>query len=594
MSRVISHTGESFSGRPTSCGNGTGSYAATFDTISNPTNGCANTSNSNYGSLRPKTSLGYYRYNFDCSSIPENATITNISCSVKVRVSNSSGISVGTIQLATGNTLKGSSYDFHTSTNTNVTSLTTGSWTRAELDDIYLLISGQRSSNNRYIYFYGADLSITYSWNEVQYQITATSYSQTSASVTVPNTWVVEGESTTLTVNNVQNLLFLGVYDNNINVSQDLVHTSGTTYTYTISDISDDHEIVLEDVTAYDVSVISTSSNITNLIPASGTTEQVGEDTAYEVKIYTSHLDRIYVKNNDVIVNDQLVSETPHEAGTFTFNPSSYSNNTLRSNGNLTYGYNSTSNTSNYARLEASTGTTQSIDYNFDLSSIPQTATIISVACSFRIYVSGSYSQSYTNVQLFSGTTSKSNANSSWYNQTSSNIYNLSGIGTFTRAELDNVYIKISGRAGRSGRYMYFGGANLDVTYEYNGETYYLYTAIIQEDTTIKIEDRPIRTITTSSTSASATISSSVSSGYEGYSSVITVNVSDISLVSILDNGVNIVSQFSGSGGTYTYTLSNITANHTIVVSEVVTSKIYRKIGGSYVQVTVYKKISGS
>ena len=45
----------------------------------------------------------------------------------------------------------------------------------------------------------------------------------------------------------------------------------------------------------------------------------------------------------------------------------------------------------------------------------------------------------------------------------------------------------------------------------------------------------------------------------------------------------------------WAYTLTNITADHTIVVTEAVTNKIYAKINGTYVEgKTVYKKISGT
>ena len=45
----------------------------------------------------------------------------------------------------------------------------------------------------------------------------------------------------------------------------------------------------------------------------------------------------------------------------------------------------------------------------------------------------------------------------------------------------------------------------------------------------------------------------------------------------------------------WAYTLTNITADHTIVVTEAVTNKIYARINGTYVEgKTVYKKISGT
>jgi hypothetical protein len=75
---------------------------------------------------------------------------------------------------------------------------------------------------------------------------------------------------------------------------------------------------------------------------------------------------------------------------------------------------------------------------------------------------------------------------------------------------------------------------------------------------------------------------------------------SDPSLVRVTDNGVDVTSSLVytpaytygnlSQPAYYTYTITNVQANHTIVVS---LQKIYLKINGSYVQMTnVYKKIS--
>jgi len=111
----------------------------------------------------------YIYYNFDCSSIPSDATIDSVTCSVKARRSSTSTryIYSANLQLTTGTTLKGSSTNI-TSTSSQTLSVNGGkSWTRAELDNIKIRGYAERgtsstSSTSYYIGFYGATLTVTY------------------------------------------------------------------------------------------------------------------------------------------------------------------------------------------------------------------------------------------------------------------------------------------------------------------------------------------------------------------------------------------------------------------------------------------------
>ena len=121
---------------------------------------------------------GLLYYTFDTSSIPANATIDSISCSVRARVSSTSRVTSTQAQLYTGTTAKGSNSTFASTSTTNTFSLTCGSWTRAELDDLRLKIGGTGSSgsgggSSRYIYFYGATVTITYTYEETAYTVTS-------------------------------------------------------------------------------------------------------------------------------------------------------------------------------------------------------------------------------------------------------------------------------------------------------------------------------------------------------------------------------------------------------------------------------------
>lgn len=129
-------------------------------------NGYADTSNTSYARLSLSTSTtGYLYYTFDCSSIPSTATISSITGSVKARVSNTTRVTSTLCQLFTGTTAKGSNVTFASTSTSNIVTLSAGSsWTRAELDDLRLKIggTGSSSSQSKYIYFYGAEITVTY------------------------------------------------------------------------------------------------------------------------------------------------------------------------------------------------------------------------------------------------------------------------------------------------------------------------------------------------------------------------------------------------------------------------------------------------
>lgn len=129
-------------------------------------NGYTDTSSTTYARLSLSTSTtGYLYYTFDCSDIPSTATISSIAGSAKVRVSSTSRVTSTQCQLYTGTTAKGSNVTFASTSSSNIVTLSPGSsWTRSELDDLRLKIggTGSSSSQSKYIYFYGAELTITY------------------------------------------------------------------------------------------------------------------------------------------------------------------------------------------------------------------------------------------------------------------------------------------------------------------------------------------------------------------------------------------------------------------------------------------------
>lgn len=111
------------------------------------------------------STTGVVEYSFDLSGVPSSATVESVECRVKSHEENASR-STMTLQLYSGSTAKGSQTTVSGTSNTIYT-LTTGSWTRAELDDLVL--------HTEYGYYgglvAGATLTITYSLSSPSFDV---------------------------------------------------------------------------------------------------------------------------------------------------------------------------------------------------------------------------------------------------------------------------------------------------------------------------------------------------------------------------------------------------------------------------------------
>ena len=136
-------------------------------------------------SVPDNNSLVYMRYNFDCSSIPQNATISSVSCTATVRTGSSSGLSK--CQLYSGNTAKGSVYSL-TGTSQTTIQLDCGTWTRAELDNAKFYFEGQNSSSTS-IRIWGVDLVVEYTISG------ANVYTYTISNITSDHTIIIQDKS---------------------------------------------------------------------------------------------------------------------------------------------------------------------------------------------------------------------------------------------------------------------------------------------------------------------------------------------------------------------------------------------------------------
>lgn len=188
--------------------------------------GSASTNNSARWTTSSSSTVGYVYYTFSISGIPSNATITSVSCIAKIWINQTSRVSNTTIQLYTGTTAKGSSSTFSSTSTTNTVTLNTGnSWTVSEANNIRLRFGGQKanSNNNGYIYFYGADLSISYSLNGTEYEIVSTLATDAVDSIDpAGQTWLFEGNSYELAING-DSIDDIAVLDNGTDVTSQLV-----------------------------------------------------------------------------------------------------------------------------------------------------------------------------------------------------------------------------------------------------------------------------------------------------------------------------------------------------------------------------------
>lgn len=155
------------------------------------TNGYTDTASTTYAQFTLSTSTtGYLYYTFNVDGIPSNATITSITGQVKARVSSTSRVTNTVCQLYAGTTAKGSNVTFASTASTNVVTLTPGtSWTVSELENLRLRIGGTGSSSTRskYIYFYGASITINYRYNTTEYDITVSNSATNIDSITPSN-----------------------------------------------------------------------------------------------------------------------------------------------------------------------------------------------------------------------------------------------------------------------------------------------------------------------------------------------------------------------------------------------------------------------
>lgn len=202
--------------------------------FSDLTNGCADASSTTYATVnltRGYNAQTFIFYNFNVN-IPAGATINSVACAVKCRQFNGTYTSSRSAQLFSGSTAKGDATTLPSNaTPFNIANC--GSWTASELSSVKLRLFAQRSgtsnTNTCYFRFYGATLTVNYTYNQTVYTITCTS--------TAPNVHVGNATDYTHTYEvaegHNQNIELVGdmtgavVTDNDVDITSSVTPMSG-------------------------------------------------------------------------------------------------------------------------------------------------------------------------------------------------------------------------------------------------------------------------------------------------------------------------------------------------------------------------------
>lgn len=207
---------------------------------------------------------------------------------------------------------------------------------------------------------------------------------------------------------------------------------------------------------------------------------------------------------------------------------------TISSSYPITNAYDSSSDTSNYARYSISTSTIGHVYLTYDTSDIPLTATIQSVEAKARLRISNTSRVTNRVCQLYSGTTAM--GSNTDFSSTSSGgaVITLSTGTSWTRSDLTDLRMMIggTGSSSTSSKYIYIYGTDITITYV---------TAS--------------RTVTTTLTGSGTIDPSGTQTMYDGDEYELTITPTNISdTVTVTNNNVDVTDQLEEhySGGTST------------------------------------------
>ncbi len=272
----------------------------------------------------------------------------------------------------------------------------------------------------------------------------------------------------------------------------------------------------------------SLPATVTSTLSGSGTIDPNGATSLYNGETYeititpTNDSDTVTVTNNG-----NSVTLTEHTGGTAERYPASYTtggsiNGTRYQNtiGHSVSSPSSSTGSDYFSTTQGGSGSTW-IEYAFDFSDIPLTATITSVSVQVRGHAEDiSQSRQIATVQLYSGSTTK--GSSIDFTSNSDTNYTLSNVGSWTASELHSAKLRFTIGV--------YGGLITGVTWTvtYTSSKYYTYSYTVSGDATIAVvisgsSSPPIITV--------GTPSRNIISDESGYDQCVCTFQSDLALL---------------------------------------------------------------
>ena len=234
MSRTINDTGTE-SSHPVSYDSGYSAYS-----VSGLDNALTDSDSTTYATInltRGQKAETIIYYNFNITGIPSGATINSVSCSAKCYISstNSSRIATRQIRLYSGSTAMGSAHTV--SNSTTAFSMTAGTWTAAQLANAKIRLYAKRGTSNTttnyYFRFYGATMTVSYTYQTTIYEVTASS-NVSGVTIAPSSQEQAQGGNATVTLSTNSNIKLL---DNNTDVTSSIEYGSQNP-TYSVEAVS--------------------------------------------------------------------------------------------------------------------------------------------------------------------------------------------------------------------------------------------------------------------------------------------------------------------------------------------------------------------
>lgn len=492
-------------------------------------------------------------YNFDCSSIPQNAIISSVTCIASASCySSGQYFDTKTLQLYSGSTAKGSAVTItgngSTSANHNING---GTWTRAELDNAKIVVYIQRGNNTTQasFSFWGATLSVTYSLPADDY------------------------------------------------------------YVYTLSNVSEDHTIIIanaiieipEEDPQYNYYPITISSINATTTPGRGTTRIV-EGTSQTITIYPDDPQLTLATDNGTDITSQLVQH----GGTIP-DP------TVATATGASYGFTLNSSTGYYT--SANTGVDKSaavcrVSFNIPVRCLVTINYINYAEATYDFGVFGNIDTALNTNYYVAGSNGATISDTSYKLACNTSSYNSSSVQTITyeipsgQHYIDIKYSKDDATASNNDSLQW----KITSIEPLESNNYYTYTlSNIQASHSLIFVFGDVSYYLVNSSGSGAKLYPNGSMVHlQGDTYRLTIVPDDYAYnVSVTDNNVNVSSQVqrkeeqvTKDGNTYTvvnfiYTLNNIQATHNIVVICTLNESLYLKVNNSWVMVSkIYKKIN--